>query len=87
MSQGGKTVAIVVAAGSGRRTGGALPKQYRKIGGRAVLAHAVDALMHPRIDEIRVVIGPVRSRFTPKRWATGPCPPPSPAAPNGGNRC
>lgn len=50
--------AIVVAAGSGSRMAGDTPKQYRAIGGKAVLAHAVDALSgHPRIDAVRVVIG------------------------------
>lgn len=38
--------------------GGDLPKQFRLIGGKSVLAHAVDALAaHPRIDAVRVVIG------------------------------
>ena len=50
--------AIIVAAGSGARVGGEIPKQYRTIGGKAVLAHAVDALAgHPRVDSVRVVIG------------------------------
>jgi 2-C-methyl-D-erythritol 4-phosphate cytidylyltransferase/2-C-methyl-D-erythritol 2,4-cyclodiphosphate synthase len=49
---------LVVAAGSGTRTGGEVPKQYRRVGGRPLLAHAVAALRHRRIDEIRVVIGP-----------------------------
>jgi 2-C-methyl-D-erythritol 4-phosphate cytidylyltransferase/2-C-methyl-D-erythritol 2,4-cyclodiphosphate synthase len=50
--------ALIVAAGSGSRLGGDLPKQYRPIGGKAVLAHAVDALAsHPAIDAVRVVIG------------------------------
>jgi 2-C-methyl-D-erythritol 4-phosphate cytidylyltransferase/2-C-methyl-D-erythritol 2,4-cyclodiphosphate synthase len=50
--------ALIVAAGSGSRMGGDLPKQYRPIGGKAVLAHAVDALAsHPAIDEVRIVIG------------------------------
>ena len=52
------TAALIVAAGSGSRMGGDAPKQYRPIGGKAVLAHAVDALgVHPRIDAVRVVIG------------------------------
>jgi 2-C-methyl-D-erythritol 4-phosphate cytidylyltransferase/2-C-methyl-D-erythritol 2,4-cyclodiphosphate synthase len=51
-------VALIVAAGSGSRMGGALPKQYRPIGGKPVLAHAVDALAsHPAIDAVRVVVG------------------------------
>ena len=50
--------ALIVAAGSGSRMGGATPKQYRTLGDRAVLAHSVDALAaHPRIDTVRVVVG------------------------------
>jgi 2-C-methyl-D-erythritol 4-phosphate cytidylyltransferase/2-C-methyl-D-erythritol 2,4-cyclodiphosphate synthase len=50
--------ALIVAAGSGSRMGGELPKQYRTIGGKSVLAHAVDAMTsHPRIKTVRVVIG------------------------------
>jgi len=53
-----RTTALIVAAGSGTRAGGDLPKQYVTIAGKAVLAHAVDALQaHLAIDEIRVVIG------------------------------
>ncbi|HEV2817475.1 MAG TPA: bifunctional 2-C-methyl-D-erythritol 4-phosphate cytidylyltransferase/2-C-methyl-D-erythritol 2,4-cyclodiphosphate synthase [Allosphingosinicella sp.] len=52
-----RTVALVVAAGSGSRAGGALPKQFRTVAGRPLLAHAVDRLRHPRIDAIQVVIG------------------------------
>src|SRR5687768_15711127 len=51
-------VALIVAAGSGSRMGGEVPKQYRTIGGKSVLAHTVDALAsHPGIDAVRVVIG------------------------------
>jgi 2-C-methyl-D-erythritol 4-phosphate cytidylyltransferase/2-C-methyl-D-erythritol 2,4-cyclodiphosphate synthase len=50
--------ALIVAAGSGSRMGGETPKQYRGVGGKAVLAHAVDALSsHAGIDAVRVVIG------------------------------
>lgn len=50
--------ALIVAAGSGSRMGGELPKQFRSIAGKAVLAHAVDALAsHPAIDAVQVVIG------------------------------
>ena len=50
--------ALIVAAGSGSRMGGELPKQFRMLAGKSVLAHAVDALTaHPRIDSVRVVIG------------------------------
>ena len=57
MSLNRKTIALVVAAGTGSRAGTALPKQYRRIGGKALLAHALDHLRHPLIDEVRVVIG------------------------------
>ena len=49
---------LIVAAGSGNRLGGGLPKQFRAIGGKAVLAHAIDALAsHPAISAVRIVIG------------------------------
>lgn len=53
----GRTVALLVAAGSGSRAGGEAPKQYRDIAGRPLLAHALDHLVHPRIDAVQVVIG------------------------------
>lgn len=52
-----RTVAIIVAAGSGSRMGGP-PKQYRRLAGRPVLAHSHATLSaHPAIDEVLVVIG------------------------------
>lgn len=52
------TTALIVAAGSGKRLGGGVPKQYRPLAGKALLAHAVDALLHhPAIARVRVVIG------------------------------
>ena len=53
-----KVTALIVAAGSGNRMGADQPKQYRLLGDRPVLAHAVDALTsHSRVDAVRVVIG------------------------------
>jgi 2-C-methyl-D-erythritol 4-phosphate cytidylyltransferase/2-C-methyl-D-erythritol 2,4-cyclodiphosphate synthase len=53
-----KVTALIVAAGSGNRMGADQPKQYRLLGDRPVLAHAVDALTsHPRVDAVRVVVG------------------------------
>lgn len=57
MGQRNKSVALVVAAGSGNRAGGDLPKQYALLAGKSVLAHAIDRLDHHAIDEVRVVIG------------------------------
>ncbi|MBV8238455.1 MAG: 2-C-methyl-D-erythritol 4-phosphate cytidylyltransferase, partial [Sphingomonas sp.] len=53
-----KTVALIVAAGKGERTGATLPKQYAPLAGRAMLAWSHQALSdHPVIDEVLVVIG------------------------------
>src|SRR5690606_7056501 len=53
----GRTVALVVAAGSGSRAGGGIPKQFRPLAGRPLLAHALDHLAHSAIDAVQVVIG------------------------------
>jgi len=53
------TLALVVAAGTGERFGGGLPKQYRNLAGRPVLRHAVERLAgHPSIDAVCVVRRP-----------------------------
>lgn len=58
MKEGMDTVAIIVAAGVGERTGLSSPKQYVMLGNKAVLAHSYAAfLAHPSIDRIIVVIG------------------------------
>ena len=50
--------ALIVAAGSGQRLGGGVPKQYRLLGGKPVLRWAVEAFAaHPLVDAVRVVIG------------------------------
>ncbi|HEU5285298.1 MAG TPA: IspD/TarI family cytidylyltransferase, partial [Sphingomicrobium sp.] len=50
--------ALIVAAGSGQRLGGGVPKQYRLLGGKPVLRRAVEAFAgHPLVDAVRVVIG------------------------------
>ncbi|MEO7603050.1 MAG: bifunctional 2-C-methyl-D-erythritol 4-phosphate cytidylyltransferase/2-C-methyl-D-erythritol 2,4-cyclodiphosphate synthase [Sphingomicrobium sp.] len=49
--------AIIVAAGSGQRLGGGTPKQFRRLAGRPILAHAARRLAsHPAIRDIRVVV-------------------------------
>lgn len=59
MSTAPRTIAIVLAAGSGSRSGGSAPKQYRLLGGKSVLAHSVTAfLAHPRIDGVLLVVAP-----------------------------
>ncbi len=54
-----RIAALIVAAGRGVRAGGGLPKQYRMIGGRAVLARSAALfLTHPRVEHVAVVIHP-----------------------------
>ena len=54
----GTTVALIVAAGRGERSGQALPKQFARVGGKAMVAHSHRALAaHPGIDRVVVVIG------------------------------
>ncbi len=54
-----KTLALIVAAGKGTRSGLDLPKQYAPLGGRAVLRHSVETfLSHPGIDGVLVVLNP-----------------------------
>ncbi len=54
-----KTIAIIVAAGRGRRAGLGLPKQYRPVAGRPVLAHTLAPfLVHPAIDAVICAIHP-----------------------------
>lgn len=49
---------VVVAAGSGVRMGGSLPKQYCRLGGGTVLERAVSCfLTHPRTAAVQPVIG------------------------------
>jgi 2-C-methyl-D-erythritol 4-phosphate cytidylyltransferase/2-C-methyl-D-erythritol 2,4-cyclodiphosphate synthase len=57
MGSTGRTIALLVAAGSGSRAGGGLPKQYTQIAGKPLLAHALDHLRHPAIDAVQVAIG------------------------------
>jgi 2-C-methyl-D-erythritol 4-phosphate cytidylyltransferase / 2-C-methyl-D-erythritol 2,4-cyclodiphosphate synthase len=53
-----KTIALIVAAGSGSRMGG-VPKQYRQLGGQTVLERTVAAFTsHPRISAVVVVTSP-----------------------------
>lgn len=50
-------VALLVAAGSGSRAGGGVPKQYRRLGDKALLVHALEGLQRAGIADLRVVIG------------------------------
>ncbi len=50
--------ALIVAAGSGQRLGGGVPKQFRAIAGKPVLRWAAERLFaHPAVAAVRVVVG------------------------------
>jgi 2-C-methyl-D-erythritol 4-phosphate cytidylyltransferase / 2-C-methyl-D-erythritol 2,4-cyclodiphosphate synthase len=54
-----QTIALVLAAGKGKRLPGDVPKQYRDLGGVPVLRRTLDAFAgHARIDAVRVVYDP-----------------------------
>ncbi|MES2857887.1 MAG: 2-C-methyl-D-erythritol 4-phosphate cytidylyltransferase [Pseudomonadota bacterium] len=51
------TWALVPAAGSGRRFGGEVPKQYQQAAGKPLIAHTLAALLaHPGIDGVVVAL-------------------------------
>jgi 2-C-methyl-D-erythritol 4-phosphate cytidylyltransferase/2-C-methyl-D-erythritol 2,4-cyclodiphosphate synthase len=51
-----RVVALIVAGGKGERAGGGVPKQFRSLAGKPLVAHAYDRLaVHPRVDAVLVV--------------------------------
>ena len=53
------TAVVIVAAGKGERAGGGVPKQYRPIAGRPLLAWTLAPFLnHPRIGAVQLVIDP-----------------------------
>jgi 2-C-methyl-D-erythritol 4-phosphate cytidylyltransferase len=51
-----RCVAVILASGTGERSGFQRPKQLAKLGGRPVVAHALERFQaHPGIDEIAIV--------------------------------
>jgi 2-C-methyl-D-erythritol 4-phosphate cytidylyltransferase/2-C-methyl-D-erythritol 2,4-cyclodiphosphate synthase len=59
MSAPPRIAAILVAAGTGVRFGGDVPKQFALLGGKPVVAHAYAALAgHPAIDEVLIIGDP-----------------------------
>ena len=59
MSQPSRIFALIVAAGTGSRAGGAVPKQYQPIGGKPLLRYSAEALCaRPAIRGVQVVIHP-----------------------------
>jgi 2-C-methyl-D-erythritol 4-phosphate cytidylyltransferase/2-C-methyl-D-erythritol 2,4-cyclodiphosphate synthase len=54
-----RTIALVLAAGSGLRAGGPVAKQYQLLAGQTVLRHSLECLAsHSAVHSVRAVIGP-----------------------------
>src|SRR3546814_20975140 len=52
-----QNIALIVAAGRGELAGGSAPKQFRRIAGKTLLAHAIDAFSrHAGMDGVVLVI-------------------------------
>jgi len=52
-----ETAVLLLAAGSGRRFGGELPKQYVEVNGKAIVLHTLEHLaLEPRISMVQPVI-------------------------------
>jgi len=68
------TVGVILAAGSGSRTGLSTPKQFLPLGGKTVLEHSVQTFNdHPGIDQVVIVtapefIGRVQQMVTSNNW-------------------
>jgi 2-C-methyl-D-erythritol 4-phosphate cytidylyltransferase / 2-C-methyl-D-erythritol 2,4-cyclodiphosphate synthase len=70
-----RIVALIVAAGSGSRVGGDLPKQFRLVAGQSMLRHSYAAFnIHPSIADIFVVIGEGQEEMTKEALAGMPLP-------------
>jgi 2-C-methyl-D-erythritol 4-phosphate cytidylyltransferase / 2-C-methyl-D-erythritol 2,4-cyclodiphosphate synthase len=75
-----RITALIVAAGSGSRSGGETPKQFRAVRGQPMLRHSYAALTnHPQIDRVFVAIGAGQEHdayaaiagLTPANFVTG----------------
>jgi 2-C-methyl-D-erythritol 4-phosphate cytidylyltransferase / 2-C-methyl-D-erythritol 2,4-cyclodiphosphate synthase len=70
-----RIVGLIVAAGSGSRAGGDLPKQFRLVAGEPMLRHSYAVFnAHPSITETFVVIGEGQEEMTKEALAGMPLP-------------
>lgn len=62
--------ALIVAAGSGQRLGGGVPKQFRPLAGKPMARWAAETLLdHPKVDAVRVVIGEGQAEIAEQAFA------------------
>jgi 2-C-methyl-D-erythritol 4-phosphate cytidylyltransferase len=70
-----RAAVVIVAAGRGVRAGGGLPKQYRMLRGKPVLAHTVAAFdRHPGVGEIVIVRNADAGPLSTPAGSKPPCP-------------
>lgn len=67
-----RIAAVVVAGGRGQRAGGGVAKQYRQIGGRAMIRRAIEALVAAGVETIQPVIHPDDGDLYAAAMAGGP---------------
>jgi 2-C-methyl-D-erythritol 4-phosphate cytidylyltransferase/2-C-methyl-D-erythritol 2,4-cyclodiphosphate synthase len=73
MTQAQRIVAIIVAAGTGVRAGGSIPKQFAPIAGRPMIAYSYEAFAtHPAIAETIVVVAEGQQGLAIAALATAP---------------
>ncbi|NBX74805.1 MAG: bifunctional 2-C-methyl-D-erythritol 4-phosphate cytidylyltransferase/2-C-methyl-D-erythritol 2,4-cyclodiphosphate synthase [Alphaproteobacteria bacterium] len=69
---------LIVAAGSGERFGGDIPKQYLDLGGMPILRRSVLAFLHhPLINAVHVVFNPKHEKLYQAAVGDLPLPPPT----------
>lgn len=67
-----RCLAIVLAAGEGKRMRSSLPKVLHKIAGRSMLAHVLDSVDRAGADSLAVVVGPGRDDVAAEARAATP---------------
>jgi bifunctional UDP-N-acetylglucosamine pyrophosphorylase / glucosamine-1-phosphate N-acetyltransferase len=67
-----RCLAIVLAAGEGKRMRSGLPKVLHRVAGRSMLAHVLDAVAQAGADGVAVVVGPGRDDVAAEARAAAP---------------
>ncbi len=75
MTASTRRLAVLLAAGQGKRMASALPKVMHQVGGRSLVGHVAAALSAAGFEEVAVVTGPDGEAVTreARRWATSIC--------------
>jgi bifunctional UDP-N-acetylglucosamine pyrophosphorylase / glucosamine-1-phosphate N-acetyltransferase len=67
-----RALAVILAAGEGRRMQSRLPKVLHRIAGRTLLAHVLEAVRQAEIEDVAVVVGPDRDDVAAEARRTFP---------------